>query len=122
MKKLYRWFLNWMSGDALDEIDRLKVELLIAREETDNARTDAETERKYKNICAEQRNEAWTERVEVFRRCVHLEQVNEDLQNKLRHLERIEALERRRKHLPDSSFAGVTLGLVSTTCEGPKKS
>jgi|SRR6185295_3255443 len=122
MKKIYRWFLNFMSGDALDEIDRLKVELLIAREEIDNARTDAETERKYKIICAEQRNEAWTERVEVFRRCVHLEQVNEDLQNKLAHLQRIDSLERKRAKLPDSALAGVTLGLVSTTCEGPKKS
>jgi len=24
MKKLLRWFLNWMSGDALDEVDRLR--------------------------------------------------------------------------------------------------
>jgi hypothetical protein len=104
-----------MSGDALNEIDRLRLEIV-------QLKVDVQTEIKYKNICAEQRNEAWTERVEVFRRCVHLEQVNEDLQNKLAHLQRIDSLERKRKHLPDSSLAGVTLGLVSTTCEASKKS
>jgi Na+/phosphate symporter len=122
MRKIYRWFFNFMSGDALDEIDRLQTQLKVARADADEALRQRDEEIKYKNICATQRNETWTERVEVFRRCVHLEQVNEDLQNKLIHLQRIESLERKRKHLPDSALAGVTLGLVSTTCEGPKKS
>lgn len=115
MKKLYRWFLNWMSGDALKEIDHLNKIINRLEKELSMSRAGAEASHRMMS-------EAMTERVEIFRRCVHLEQVNEDLNNRLAHLQRIESLERKRKHLPDTVLAGVTLGLVSTTCEASKKS
>jgi hypothetical protein len=96
MKKLFRWCLNFMAGGALDEVDRLNKQLYICRADDEQA--------------IHERNKAFTERVEVFRRCIQLEQRNEDLTNKLRHLERIENLERRRRNVPPVSPS--SLGLI----------